>query len=236
MFSFLPILQRKTLYLVIVIFCVLNIGLFYLLNFSLPQNVEVTDLTANSAVLIWNTKKGEDSKVFYSSNPFFIKLLPLTIGFVKRENDHEKTVNHRLVLSHLKPGQKYYLAIYSSGLHFYKSQRVKKVALDNRYLQITESSIPPIVTDTNTATNRPVEIKGIVINKDHQEISGSLVQAKVNNRSFSVLTDDQGRFSLMLPEITDGLIFITALNGISSQKMIALPRSLIKQPILMKLP
>ncbi len=258
-----PNLPRKFLITIILIFILLNTGLFYLLNFSLPQNVEVTDITANSAAIVWNTKAKEASQLLYSSNPVFIKLLPLTVGFVQRENEAQKSVNHRLVLSGLKPGQKYYLAIVS-GIHFYKSQKVKSVGLNNRLLKITESSIPIIKTlssvilgrirqlaettpesdlsaeasaKADSGQARMTNVTGLVTTNNLQLIPNALVIIKTaSNQVFSVLTDNQGGFSLKVPETTDNLIFITALNGTTSQKMIAVSKNLIKQPILMRLP
>lgn len=230
-----PNLPRKFFVVVILVFIVLNTGLFYLFNFSLPQNVEVTDLTTSSAVLIWNTKLPETSSVFYSPNPILIKLLPLTIGFVHRVNETEKTVNHRVVVSGLKPRQKYTLSL-ASGIHFYKSQKVKTIGLDSQLLKISKSSLPTIATMETTDKNPSITIFGLVINKNNQGISGSLIKINTKNQSFSALTDNQGRFSLNLPELTDNFFFITALNGTASQNMISVSKNLIKQPILMGLP
>lgn len=235
MFTILP---RKFVILLIFLFALGSLGLWYLLSFSPPQNVQVTNQTDNSAVVVWNTVKPSTSNVYYSSNPALLKLLPLTFLATSLARSSEQTINHRLLLSPLPANQIYYLSI-SNWFHFYTTQRVTTTGLNNSFSQrISGVSLPIIKTLSHVILGRMTNVTGIVTNNKLQPVSSALVIVKTaSNQAFSSLTDQKGNFSLTVPLTDkDTVVFFTALNGVNQQKNIVVTKNIIKQPILIVLP
>ncbi len=250
----LTILPRRLVIILIFIFALGSLGLWYILFFSLPYNVQVTNLRENSAVVIWNTTKPTTSNVYYSANPLLLKLLPLSFPFVELKRDNRLTINHLTILSGLKPGQTYYLAI-SRWLYFYSTQ---KTAVNGKFVNfglpviktLSASVIlgnPPLAGDSRIDSGqarmteisaRMANINGVVTDSKLKPLPNALVIVKTpSNYSFSSLTDQKGNFSLNVPLAgKDNLVFATVLNGIRQQKTIMVLTDRLKQPVLIKLP
>lgn len=238
MFTLLP---RKLVIVLIFFFALGSLGLWYLLSFSPPQNVTVTDIKDTSAVVTWNTVKPSTSNVYYSSNPLLLKFLPLSFLLVHLSRNNTLTTNHRVVLSNLSPSRLYYLSL-SNWFHFYTTQRLTFTGINNSFWQrIPSISLPVVqITDNSkqiTVNSKQITITGIVTNNKLQPISGALVLAKTLGQTFSTLTDSRGNFSFNLNlSGKDHLVFFTAQNGVSQQKNIIVAREILKQPVLITLP
>lgn len=237
----LTILPRKFIVLLIFLLTLGSLGLWYFLSFSPPQNVQITDQTDNSAVVVWNTVKPSASNVYYSTHPLLLKFLPLTFLATSLARDHELTTNHSLVLTNLKPNQIYYLSL-SNWFHFYSTQRVTNTGLNNGFWQrIPSVSLPTIKivgSQPPKANSQQLVVSGIVTNNKLQPVPGAIVIAKTaSGQAFSTLSDQKGNFSLNL-SLTDKdhLVFFTGQNGVNQQKNIVVAREIINQPVLITLP
>ena len=222
-------LPRKLVIGLIFVFAILNVWLWYFLAFNPPHNVIATDITHNEAVVVWNSRKPTLSTVYFSSHPFLLKLLPLTIPFVEMRRNNIKTTNHRIVLSSLEASSTYSIAI-SDNLHFYKVNSVSLFNLDNKIInKINGLELPKIKTDS-TSPSGLLTIRGMTV-------PNYLVVARTTSgKYFSGITDVKGNFYLNIdPKTIEKTLFITVYNRINQQRTVVIPQKLFSQPILIDL-
>lgn len=221
MFSILPLLHRRIVFLVIGLFGVLNFGLWYYLGFSLPRFVTASNITKNSATITWTSSKISSYTLYVSTQPLFLRLLPITLPLVTKIKEPVKVINHKIDLKNLKNNTTYYLAL-GQNLHFY-TQHVPDVKTRDLDLKTNTTLIQGSVYDPTLAMR--VNPNPVIV-----------VAENVAGDKYSILTNSSGEFNLtMRVSPSDQIFFLKIVSG-KRQKSQTLSLSNAKRRLFLTLP
>lgn len=227
-------LSTRFILFAIILLAFIGFGAWYILTFSPPQTVMVTDVTDTSAAVLWTTKTPTTSTILLFNDSRLASLIPFTLPFGRQFALSESTVNHRIVVSGLNANTTYYPVIISDG-HLYRVQKYVPSNLPSHTIQKSINSPFPILKTLSKAlsTISITQINGIVRNVKNVPYKGALVVARYGTGDAirSVVTDESGRFRIDIPNNGQIVLLITAYYGTNLQTTVPLYGRLKQYPL-----